>query len=86
MAGLHARLAKAIEVLGEEVRAYQTSANGDASDFSVRVDGPARNLLPILRDEIYRITVEALRNAFHHARARRIELKSSMRHGSFALA
>jgi len=68
-------LAKAIEVLGEELRAHQTSANGASTDFSVRVDGTAQHLHPILRDEIYRITGEALRNAFHHARARRIEVE-----------
>jgi len=68
-------LAKAIEVLGEELRAYQTSANGAATDFSVRVDGTPQDLRPMLRDEIYRITGEALRNAFHHARARRIEVE-----------
>jgi len=68
-------LAKALEALGEELRAYQTSANGAATDFSVRVDGTPQDLHPILRDEIYRITGEALRNAFHHARARRIEVE-----------
>jgi ligand-binding sensor domain-containing protein/signal transduction histidine kinase len=68
-------LAKAIEVLGEELRAHQTSPNGDATDFSVQVDGTPQNLHPMLRDEIYRITGEALRNAFHHARARRIEVE-----------
>jgi signal transduction histidine kinase len=68
-------LAKAIEVLGEELRAYQTSANGAATDFSVRVGGTAQHLHPMLRDEIYRITGEALRNAFHHAHARRIEVE-----------
>jgi signal transduction histidine kinase len=68
-------LAKAIEVLGEELRAHQTSANGAATDFSVRVGGTAQHLHPMLRDEIYRITGEALRNAFHHARARRIEVE-----------
>jgi signal transduction histidine kinase len=30
-------------------------------------------LHPILRDDIYRIAREALRNAFHHAQARKIE-------------
>jgi signal transduction histidine kinase len=30
---------------------------------------------PIIRDELYRITREALRNAFTHARARHIETK-----------
>jgi len=68
-------LAKAIEVLGEELRAHQTSASGDATDFSVRVDGTPQDLHPMLRDEIYRITGEALRNAFHHARAHRIEVE-----------
>ena len=37
-------------------------------------DGP-QDLHPILRDDIYRIAGEALRNAFHHARARRIEVE-----------
>jgi signal transduction histidine kinase len=68
-------LAEAIEVLGEELRAHQTSANGASTDFSVRVDGTAQHLHPMLRDEMYRITGEALRNAFHHAHARRIEVE-----------
>jgi signal transduction histidine kinase len=37
------------------------------------VEGPVRELHPILRDEVYRIAREALRNAFNHARAHRIE-------------
>jgi ligand-binding sensor domain-containing protein/signal transduction histidine kinase len=68
-------LAKAIEALGGELSAFQTSANGAATDFSVQVNGTPQDLHPILRDEIYRITGEALRNAFHHARARRIEVE-----------
>jgi ligand-binding sensor domain-containing protein/signal transduction histidine kinase len=68
-------LAGAIEALGEELREHQTSANGDATDFLVKVDGTAQHLHPTLRDGIYRITGEALRNAFHHARARRIEVE-----------
>jgi len=39
----------------------------------VEVEGTPRNLHPILRDEVYRIAAEALRNAFRHAEARRIE-------------
>jgi signal transduction histidine kinase len=67
-------LANAIEVLGEELTAHRASVDGDATDFSVQVEGAPRNLHPMLRDEIYRIAGEALRNAFHHARARRIEV------------
>jgi O-acetyl-ADP-ribose deacetylase (regulator of RNase III) len=36
--------------------------------FHLVVEGPRRNLHPILQDEIYRIAREAVRNAFRHAR------------------
>jgi signal transduction histidine kinase len=39
----------------------------------VVVEGQPRDLDPILRDEIYAIAREAVRNAFHHAQARNIE-------------
>ena len=39
------------------------------------MEGEARNLHPILRDEIYRIAAEALRNAFRHAQARQVEVE-----------
>ena len=68
-------LAKAIEVLGEELRTHQRAADGDSTDFSVQVEGTPIDLNPMLRDEIYRIAGEALRNAFRHARARRIEVE-----------
>jgi signal transduction histidine kinase len=41
--------------------------------FRVAVEGQARGLHPIVRDEIYKIAAEALRNAFRHARAARVE-------------
>ena len=37
------------------------------------VEGPRLPLVPLLRDEIYRIGREMLRNAFRHAHASRIE-------------
>jgi signal transduction histidine kinase len=37
------------------------------------VEGSPRNLHPIVRDDIHRISREALRNAFRHADADRIE-------------
>jgi signal transduction histidine kinase/ligand-binding sensor domain-containing protein len=45
------------------------------ADFRVIVDGQPRPLHPVLRDEVYRIGREALVNAFHHARARKIEIE-----------
>ncbi len=43
--------------------------------FRVIVDGQPRPLHPMLRDEVYRIGREALANAFHHSRAKSIELE-----------
>jgi signal transduction histidine kinase/ligand-binding sensor domain-containing protein len=43
--------------------------------FHVHVEGTPRDLPPIVHDEVYRIAGEALRNAFRHARASRIEVE-----------
>ena len=64
-------LALAIRTLGEELAA----SNSRRPDFTVQVEGAPRNLHPILRDEVYRIVGEALRNAFRHAAAQRIEVE-----------
>jgi hypothetical protein len=47
------------------------------------VEGKQRELNPVLRDEIYRIGREALRNAFRHARAKKIEAKITYRDSEF---
>jgi len=60
-------LAEALRALGDEL------ASQDSATFGVTLEGTPRPLHPILRDEIYRIAREAVRNAFHHAQARRIE-------------
>ena len=66
-------LARAISALGEELAADQTGQN--CPDFRVRVEGTSRDLAPLVRDEVHRITGEALRNAFRHAQASRIEVE-----------
>ena len=66
-------LAVAIRAVGEELSADGT--NQIAPVFQVEVEGTPRSLHPILRDEVYRIATEALRNAFRHARARQIEVE-----------
>jgi signal transduction histidine kinase len=65
-------LAPAISTLGAELAADST--NHHSAVFHVAVEGTSRNLHPILRDEVYRIAGEALRNAFLHSRAQRIEV------------
>jgi signal transduction histidine kinase/ligand-binding sensor domain-containing protein len=70
-------LSSAIAALSEELRVAQT--DGLFPAVEVAVEGRGREVQPILRDEIYRITAEALRNAFRHARAARIDV--AIRHG-----
>ena len=65
-------LAVAIRTLGDEL-ANDASAHQPPA-FSVAVEGQTRDLHPIVRDEIYKIAAEALRNAFRHAHAGRVEV------------
>ncbi|MFO1324512.1 MAG: triple tyrosine motif-containing protein [Burkholderiales bacterium] len=64
-------LADSIRALGEEL-ADESSAE---TSLRVEVQGTPRALHPIVRDEVFRIAGEALRNAFHHAAAKQIELE-----------
>jgi signal transduction histidine kinase/ligand-binding sensor domain-containing protein len=66
-------LAQAINTLGEELTSESAEKNPVA--FRVAVEGEARNLHPILRDEIYKIAAEALRNGFRHSQAKQIEVE-----------
>jgi ligand-binding sensor domain-containing protein/signal transduction histidine kinase len=65
-------LAAAIKTLGEGL----ASQGAEQSSVLLRVDvgGTPQSLRPLVRDEIYRIAGEALRNAFRHAGATRIEV------------
>ena len=60
-------LARAVRMMGDEL-----SSEGSPA-FALMVEGETRELHPIARDEVYRITREALRNAFNHAGAHHIE-------------
>ncbi len=51
------------------------SASEPVPEVHVRVEGTPTPLNPIVRDEVYRIVTEALRNAIRHAKARRIEVQ-----------
>ena len=65
-------LAVAIRTLGDELA---TASAHQPSTFGVAVEGHTRDLHPIVRDEIYKIAAEALRNAFRHADAGRVEVE-----------
>jgi hypothetical protein len=60
-------LAQSMRALGDEL----TSRDGAA--FRLLVEGPVRDLNPIVRDEAFSIVREALRNAFTHVCASHIE-------------
>ncbi len=66
-------LAQAINTLGKELASGEMNPNG--AEFYVEVEGTSRDLRPILRDEVYRIAGEAVRNAFKHAQANKIEVE-----------
>jgi signal transduction histidine kinase/ligand-binding sensor domain-containing protein len=76
-------IAQALTALGEELAAQ--SDNGAAPCVRVLVEGKQRELNPMLRDDIYRIAREALRNAFHHARAQKIEAEITYSDSEFLL-
>lgn len=63
-------LAEAIAATGASLT--NGHAAGEAPVIDVAVDGASRHLNPLVREEVWRIAGEALRNSFHHANARRI--------------
>jgi ligand-binding sensor domain-containing protein/signal transduction histidine kinase len=73
-------LALAISTLGAELA---TDSSRLRPALHVAVEGEPRELHPIVRDEIYKIATEALRNAFRHAHARRVEVDIRYDHEQF---
>ena len=66
-------LVLAVTTVGEGLAADH--AGEDAPTFRAYVEGQPRDLEPLIADEVYRVGVEALRNAFKHAHASVVELE-----------
>jgi signal transduction histidine kinase/ligand-binding sensor domain-containing protein len=66
-----------IDLSQEIAEAGQLLADGGSTEFSVTVNGSARSLHQIVREETFLIAREAMSNAFKHARAERIEVELS---------
>ena len=69
---------------GEELASSHHAENGSPR-FEVIVEGERRGLAPMVQEEILRIARELLRNAFHHARAHKIEAEIRYDSDSFRL-
>src|ERR1700674_5464663 len=76
-------LVEEITSLGEELVAK--NGNKDAPQFRVVIEGTARTLNPNVHIEIFRIAREALRNAFSHSQASRIETEVAYSSNLFRL-
>jgi signal transduction histidine kinase/ligand-binding sensor domain-containing protein len=76
-------IGQALTALGEELAGQ--SGSGNVPSVRVVVKGKQRELNPLLRDEIYRIAREALRNAFRHASAQKIEAEITYGDAEFVL-
>jgi len=66
-------LVSAITTLGEELATEYPGAS--CPELRVQVQGASRELAPIVRDEVYCIACEAVRNACRHAQAGWIEVE-----------
>jgi signal transduction histidine kinase len=65
-------LTEMLAALGEE---FAGSAPEPKPNYQVLVEGKPMLLEPWIHDEVYRVAREAIRNAFRHARATRIEVE-----------
>jgi signal transduction histidine kinase len=67
-------LAQSLEEAGNELGLLHT-ADQKLPTFLVIVEGEPQALTPMFQDEVYRIALEVMRNAFRHAGASQIEVE-----------
>jgi len=73
--GLRSSIAESDDLEQALSRIPQEFAPQQPIDFRVIVEGQARPLHPLIRDEVYRVGHEALANAFRHSQASGIEVE-----------
>jgi signal transduction histidine kinase len=61
-------------------RAIDECGRGISTDITFSVNGDAREMHPVVRDEVYRIGYEAIRNACAHSGANRLEVTLEYAH------
>lgn len=67
-------LAELLKAAGDELASAQEQ-NERIPSFGVIIEGKQQPLSLMLQDEVYKISREVIRNAFHHAAASRIEVE-----------
>jgi signal transduction histidine kinase len=78
-------LAKALNGLMTDIKEEFNAGKGQLPECSVLAVGRPQAVHPVLRAEILRIAREAIRNAFRHAGASRIEAEITFDESSFGL-
>jgi signal transduction histidine kinase len=78
-ARMSGELSDALAALGEDL------VPDHATEFRLEVEGEARALDALVRDELYRIAREAVFNAFQHAQAAHVEVDLGYRHDAVHL-
>jgi len=73
--GLRAKSTDSADLAQSFSRIQDELLTREPIDYRVTVEGPARPLQPVIRDEVYHIGHEALVNAFRHAHASTIEVE-----------
>jgi signal transduction histidine kinase len=74
-------LADSLAALGEEL----TSGDAQSPSFRFVIEGKVRPVAALVRDDVYLIAREALRNAVQHSRARNIEVELHYKDSAFIL-
>lgn len=72
-----------LALLGKDLA--PVAPEGKAPTFHIASHGVIRDLVPLVRDEVHRITREAVRNALQHSDARRIEVQLHYERRKFRL-
>jgi signal transduction histidine kinase len=76
-------LVESLAELGRELSAQ--SRREAPPSCRIIVEGQARTVKPAIRDEVYRIAREALRNAYQHANAQKLEVEIGYDSREFSL-
>jgi signal transduction histidine kinase len=74
--GLRSARAQVPDLIPALIQAWKDFGESNQVEFSVEATGTQMHFTETIQHEIYRISREALSNAFHHSGAKRVELRA----------